>query len=70
MVRAPARGQGTHSMKLLGFLLLVAGWLIVLSALALLAASGPRAAFILAGAGVEILGLVIVVRAHMSGEHP
>ena len=57
-------------MKLLGFLLLVAGWLIVLSALALLRGAGPQAAFILAGVGVEILGLVIVVRAHMTGEHP
>jgi len=57
-------------MKLLGFLLLVAGWLIVLSALALLGGAGPQAAFILAGVGVEVLGLVIVVRAHMTGEHP
>lgn len=57
-------------MKFLGFLLLVAGWLLVLSALALLAGGGPRAAFVLAGVGVEILGLVIVVRAHMAGERP
>jgi len=57
-------------MKPLGFLLLLAGWLIVLSALALLASSAPRAAFVVAGMGVEILGLVIVVRAHMRREHP
>jgi len=57
-------------MKLLGFLLLVAGWLIVLSALVLLASGGLRVAFVLAGAGVEILGLVMVVRAHMGGERP
>ena len=56
-------------MKPLGFLLLLAGWLIVLSALALLASSAPRTAFALAGMGVEILGLVIVVRAHMRREH-
>ncbi|MBZ5503643.1 MAG: hypothetical protein LAN59_15650 [Acidobacteriia bacterium] len=54
-------------MKLLGFLLLSAGWVIVLSAVALLAAA-PRTAFILAGFGVEMLGLVMVVRAHMGTE--
>jgi hypothetical protein len=51
-------------MKFLGFLLLLAGWGIVLTALALLAANAPRVAFVLAGVGVEILGLVLVVRAH------
>ena len=56
-------------MKLLGFLLLPAGWGIVLSAIALLAAA-PRTAFVLAGFGVEMLGLVIVIRAHMGTERP
>lgn len=51
-------------MKSLGFLLLLAGWGIVLAAVALLAGSAPRAAFVLAGIGVEILGLVLVIRAH------
>jgi hypothetical protein len=51
-------------MKILGFLLLLAGWGIVLSALVLLAEGPPRAAFVLAGLGVEIVGLVLVVRAH------
>jgi hypothetical protein len=55
-------------MKLLGFLLLPAGWVIVLSAIALLAAGAPRIAFALAGFGVEVLGLVIVIRAHIHGE--
>jgi hypothetical protein len=50
--------------RLFGFLLLLAGWGIVLTALALLAAEGPRAAFVLAGVGVEIVGLALVVRAH------
>ncbi len=54
-------------MKLLGFLLLPAGWVIVLSAVALLSAA-PRTAFILAGFGVEMLGLGIVLRAHMGRE--
>jgi hypothetical protein len=58
-------------MKFLGFLLLLAGWGIVLTALALLAADAPRVAFVLAGIGVEILGLVLVIRAHPAprGEH-
>jgi hypothetical protein len=51
-------------MRLAGFLLLLAGWVIVLSALALLAADAPRIAFVLAGIGVEIAGLVLVIRAH------
>lgn len=58
-------------MKFLGFLLLLAGWGIVLTAIVLLAASTPRVAFVLAGIGVEILGLVLVIRAHPAprGEH-
>jgi len=51
-------------MRLFGFLLLLAGWGIVLSALALLATETSRAAFALAGVGVEIVGLVLVIRAH------
>jgi hypothetical protein len=51
-------------MRLFGFLLLLAGWGIVLTALAMLAADAPRVAFVLAGMGVEIAGLVIVIRAH------
>ena len=51
-------------MRLAGFLLLPAGWGLVISALILLAAAGPRTAFILAGFGVEILGLVLLVRTH------
>jgi hypothetical protein len=52
-------------MKLAGFLLLLAGWLLVLSAVVLLAAPSPRAAFVLAGVAVEVLGLVLVVRTHL-----
>jgi hypothetical protein len=53
-------------MKIAGFLLLLAGWLLILSALALLASSGPRSAFLLAGSGVELLGLVLFVRSHLT----
>ncbi|HKV04029.1 MAG TPA: hypothetical protein VJO53_02855 [Candidatus Acidoferrales bacterium] len=51
-------------MKILGFLLLLSGWGIVLTAVALLVADAPRAAFVLAGIGVEIVGLVLVIRSH------
>lgn len=53
-------------MKIAGFALLLAGWALVLTALVLLAAEAPRTAFVLAGAGVELLGLVIVARCHLT----
>ncbi|HZE28120.1 MAG TPA: hypothetical protein VE083_12060 [Terriglobales bacterium] len=52
-------------MKLTGFLLLLAGWMIVLSALVLLQSASARTDFVLAGLAVEILGLVLVVRSHL-----
>ncbi len=51
-------------MKIAGFLMLVAGWLLVLAAVVLLPAAAPQAAFALAGVGVEVLALVLVFRAH------
>jgi hypothetical protein len=58
-------------MKILGFLLLLAGWGLALAAVVLLAAAAPRAAFVLAGVGVEVVGLVLVIRGHSAprGEH-
>ncbi|MGD1211691.1 MAG: hypothetical protein ABR973_10075 [Candidatus Acidiferrales bacterium] len=50
-------------MKLLGFLILPAGWGIVVTAVALLTGA-PQIAFVLAGLGVEALGLALVIRAH------
>jgi len=52
-------------MKLAGFLLLLAGWALVLATLALLGTASARMAFVLAGAGVEIVGLILVLRAHL-----
>jgi hypothetical protein len=52
-------------MKIIGVLLLVAGWLLVLCALVMLASPAPRNAFVLAGLGVEALGLTLAVRAHL-----
>lgn len=50
-------------MKLAGFFLLVAGWAIVLAAMALLRATA-LAVFVAAGAGVEVLGLALAARSH------
>jgi hypothetical protein len=52
-------------MKLLGFLLLLSGWGIVLSAVVLLASALPRACFVLAGMGVKVVGLILVFRSHL-----
>ena len=52
-------------MKLAGLLLLLAGWAIVVSAVALLPPAGPRAAFVLAGVAVELFGLGLAVRSHL-----
>ena len=53
------------AMRLVGFLLLVAGWGLVLAALGMLKADASRTAFVLAGFAVELLGLVLVARAHL-----
>ena len=62
------RARRTPFVKIFGFLLLLAGWGLVLTALRLLGASVPRAAFVLAGLGVEIVGLALVMRAHLASE--
>jgi hypothetical protein len=51
-------------MKLGGFLLLLSGWGIVLAAVRMLHGNAASA-FVLAGVAVEILGLVLVARAHL-----
>jgi hypothetical protein len=52
-------------MKLAGLLLLVAGWAIVVAAVALLPSAGARVGFVLAGMAVESLGLALTVRSHL-----
>jgi hypothetical protein len=52
-------------MRLSGFLLLASGWTIVLAAVVLLPSSPAQAAFALAGIGVQLLGLTLVVRSHL-----
>ncbi len=52
-------------MRLVGFLLLIAGWGLALAAIGMLASNAPRTAFVLAGGAIQLLGLVLVVRSHM-----
>jgi hypothetical protein len=51
-------------MKLAGMFLLLAGWLLVMSAIVLFPKPGPRAAFVAAGLAVEALGLILAFRGH------
>jgi hypothetical protein len=51
-------------MKFAGFLLLLSGWAIVVAAVLLLLPANARAVFVLAGVGVEILGLALVIRSN------
>ncbi len=51
-------------MKLAGLLLLTAGWVIVISAIALLPSPIGKAGFVLAGIAVEFLGLALVTYSH------
>ena len=57
--------RGHIGMKLAGFLLMLAGWGIVVSTLPLLSSTTMRAAFVLAGILVELMGLGLVFRSHL-----
>jgi hypothetical protein len=59
-----AISRGRIGMKLAGFLLLLSGWGIVVATLPLLPSSPMRAAFVLAGTGVELIGLTLVVNSY------
>jgi len=52
-------------MKYAGLLVMPAGFFLAVAALVLFPAPAPRAAFVLCGLAVEILGLVVAVRGHM-----
>lgn len=60
-----AVGPGTFKMRVVGFLMLLAGWFLVLAAVVLFPSAGIRAAFVLVGVAVEGLGLFIVFRSHL-----
>ena len=52
-------------MKLVGFLLLAAGWVIVLAAVALLPSPLSRNSFAMAGLAIQLLGFGFVCRSHI-----
>jgi len=52
-------------MKLMGFLLLAAGWMLVLAALVLLPSGASQIGFVLVALVVEALGLTFVFRSHL-----
>jgi hypothetical protein len=51
-------------MKLPGFLLLLAGWIIDVAAVVLVIPPNTRAIFVLAGVAVELIGLTLVIRSN------
>jgi len=51
-------------MKAVGFVMLLAGWLLVLAAIVLFTSPALRTAFILAGIAVEALGMILAFRSH------
>ena len=55
----PAKPKG-NTLRLIGYLLMVSGWLLALAALTLLTSLSQRIGFVLAGLLVELLGLGLV----------
>ncbi|MGA3125987.1 MAG: hypothetical protein ABSD13_04680 [Candidatus Korobacteraceae bacterium] len=53
-------------MKIAGLLLLFAGFAIVLSAFVLLPLNAPRGVFVAAGMVVQLLGLILSFRSHIT----
>lgn len=56
----PSTRTKGESLRSVGCLLLLSGWLIVLAALVLLTSLQERFAFVIAGIAVEVLGLVLL----------
>jgi hypothetical protein len=52
-------------MKLFGFLMLLAGWFLVLAAIVLFTARPLQGGFVLIGMGVEVVGLIFAFRSHL-----
>ena len=51
-------------MRFVGFLLLLAGWFLVLASMVVLGSPVSRGVFVFAGIAVEGLGLILVFRSH------
>jgi hypothetical protein len=52
-------------MKYAGLLVMPAGFFLSIAALVLFPAPAPRAAFVVCGLAVEVLGLTVAVRGHV-----
>ena len=52
-------------MKYAGLVVMPAGFLLTIAAIILFPGAGQRAAFVLCGVAVEVMGLVVAVRGHM-----
>jgi hypothetical protein len=52
-------------MKAVGFLMLLAGWFLVLAAIVLFASPLTRGAFVVVGIAVEGLGMLLAFRSHL-----
>jgi hypothetical protein len=52
-------------MKYAGLLVMPAGFFLSIAAIVLFPGLAPRAAFVLCGLAVEVLGLVVAVRGHI-----
>lgn len=57
-------------MKYAGLLVMPAGFFLTVAALVLFPDAGRRAAFVLCGLAVELLGLGVSVRGHMERREP
>lgn len=55
-------------MRLIGCLLLLSGFFIVVAALVLMNSFATRLGFVVAGFGVEVLGLVLLMNGHKAIE--
>lgn len=53
-------------MKIAGLLLMLAGWITVLAAVAMLASLVSRTTFVLVAVGIEALGFVLLARSHVA----
>ena len=51
-------------MRFVGFLLVVAGWLLALASIVLFESQNLRGLFVFAGVAVEALGLILVFGSH------
>ena len=52
-------------MKYAGLVVMPAGFFLTIAAIILFPGAGQRAAFVLCGVAVEVMGLVVAVRGHM-----